>query len=263
MKSPRLIRRAAGTLAAAGSRVLSHRRVFRAAMLVNDFISRCSPLAPAELRRNYRFDGPREGRLFRMLEAMTRYGCLFDPIIRVDGEADLDAALADGKGVLLLGPHTMLTTVLLRHLCDRNLPPFILSGNANMLISGTSMRANAMRPSPTALLRVSRTLRANGVVCALVDRRPAKPGPLFDVAENLFHLAVRLHTHILFMATQIEGDGLVTNLEWATREPRTAQELIDHFVDFAHRQIAVTAPQFRVGSAPAHHGTADGSHSLS
>jgi hypothetical protein len=157
----------------------------------------------------------------------------------------------------------MLTTMFLRHLYDRNLAPFILAGNPNMFFPGTRVRVPAMRPSRIALLRVMRVLRANGVVCALVDRRPTRPGALFDVAENLFHLAHRIGTHVIFMGTHIGANGIETTLEWATREPRSAQELIDAFVRFTHRQIALTAPQFREPSAPAQHRAADGSHALS
>jgi hypothetical protein len=65
------------------------------------------------------------------------------------------------------------------------------------------------------------------------------------VAEDLFHLAVKLRTHVVFVATRAGEKAVNVKFERATGEPRTADELIAAFVAFLHEHIESTRPQFR------------------
>lgn len=57
-----------------------------------------------------------------VLGELLRGGIGFDARVFLAGLENLDAAAADGRGVLLIGPHTVLTRMAVRHLHERGYP---------------------------------------------------------------------------------------------------------------------------------------------
>jgi lauroyl/myristoyl acyltransferase len=240
------LRRAVASAVAFATRLAPPRRTFQAIILMNRAIARFAPRPrrAARIVPRYRIDGPRETRLFRVLDTVSRYGGSFDPVIRMEGEEHLQAALARHGGVLLLGGHTMLNVFIARYMHDRQIETHLFAGRP-FPIPGTQQLANTQRPSPMALLRATRALRRGAVVCALVDRAPTNPDRVFDIAESLFHLALKLRTNVLFFASHAGEKAIEMKLEPPAGNPGAPEELIAAFSAFLHARIAATAPQFR------------------
>jgi hypothetical protein len=116
--------RAAEFCFAAALRLVPRRRRFGATMMM-------ASVAVPLLRRTsaYReqerigFDGPREIALHFMLNALTKNGTRFDPLLRVSGFEEFERAYAAGRGVLVVGPHAALTLLMIRIFFDRGLDP--------------------------------------------------------------------------------------------------------------------------------------------
>ena len=116
------------------------------------------------------FDEPHEIALHFVLNALTRKGTRFDPVIAVKGYEELERAYATGKGVLVVGPHAALTLLMIRHFYDRGLDPVVISPDPRMRVGGTAVTARTVQPSATFLIKTRSRLRRGELVCAMPDR---------------------------------------------------------------------------------------------
>ncbi|HET9982149.1 MAG TPA: hypothetical protein VFQ38_01115 [Longimicrobiales bacterium] len=200
-------------------RIVPRRHRFGAASLVaralRPLLARTT-LYREQLR--HRVDSLPEIALFRVLDALTRTGTRFDPVMTIDGGEALQAALQSGRGVLVVAPHAMLTTLIVRRLHDMGCAPEVVSADPGMRIDGTRLPARTIQPSPAFLLAVRSRLRAGGVVCAMIDRGEpsegrtvefATPGGPVLVADALVRLAVRCGARVVFTTFRLDERGRV------------------------------------------------------
>lgn len=198
-------------------------------------------------QRRQNVDTIREIALHRVLESMTASGALFDPVMRVEGMEHMEAGMADERGVLLVSPHAMLGTLILRRIYDRGWPQMILAGFPVLYVSGTRAEIPTLRPSPSFLIRVRSRLREGGLVCAMLDRGEGlrrravdfdtARGPV-QVADALIPLALRCGARVVFLAVRMEGTEVVARLAPPSPASRTADEVTADFVAFVQAHVA-------------------------
>lgn len=160
------------------------------------------------------FDGPREIALHFVLNALTRNGARFDPVIEVQGLAELERAYAAGAGVLVLGPHAALTLLMIRLFQDRGLNPVVITPDSLMRAAGTTSAVRTVQPSPTFLVKTRDRLRRGELVCAMPDRAEHHGARTVEfvtasgrviVAPALMHVAARCGARVIF--TEVHADG--------------------------------------------------------
>lgn len=242
----RLMVRAAEFCFAAAMRLAPRRRRFGAVLLL------ASAVVPL-LRRTsaYReqeekgFDGPREIALHFMLNALTKNGTRFDPVLRVSGLEELERAYAAGKGVLVLGPHAALTLLMVRLFHDRGLDPVVVSPDPRMRVGGTTLTARTIQPSPTFLVKTRGRLRRGEVVCAMPDRAEhhgartvefATAGGRVIVAPALMHVAARCGARVVFTEAHAEGRSAVAGTISAPADASSGDAIAEAFMDFVRER---------------------------
>ena len=99
-------------------------------------------------QRRAKIDGPAEIALYLVTNALTVNGTLFDPIVTIDGYDDFVCICREGRGVLLVQPHAVLTHLPFRIFHDDGLAPIGVNADAQMRIAGTTIAANPLVPSP-------------------------------------------------------------------------------------------------------------------
>src|SRR5215213_1092261 len=77
-------------------------------------------------------DGPYEITLHFVLNALTKNGTRFDPVVAVEGYGELERARAAGRGVLVIGPHAALTLLMVRLFYDDGLEPVVITPDPRM-----------------------------------------------------------------------------------------------------------------------------------
>lgn len=163
------------------------------------------------------FDGPHEIALHFILNALTRKGTRFDPVIAVKGYEEFERAYAVGKGVLVIGPHAALTLLMIRHFYDHGLDPVVVSPDPHMRVGGTSVTVRTIQPSPMFLVKTRNRLRCGEIVCAMPDRAEhhgartvefATDNGRVIVAPALIQVAARCGAAIVFTEVHVEGNGL-------------------------------------------------------
>jgi lauroyl/myristoyl acyltransferase len=197
-----------------------------------------------------RIETAREIVTYHFLDVVTRHGVVFDPVVRVEGIEWFDAALAKGKGVLIVSPHAMLITSRLRNLYERDVDAAVISPS-EIMIPGTKRRARVIEPSFTFLLEVRRTLRGNGVVCAMIDRDVATSKTAFEVmtdqgplvaVDAMIRLAARAGASVVFMTARISGGAIVVIHEAPSATEATSPEGVTaSFAAFLRRHVAGVA----------------------
>lgn len=201
-------------------------------------------------RLSMRVETAREIVTFHLLEILTRRGVTFDPRLRSIGLEHFERALAEERGVLVVGPHSMLSVVAIRALHDLGVGAAVVSA-APMRILGTRVEARRIERSFTYLLEVRRLLREKSVVAAMIDRgeadsRSARAVPTalgeIVVADALLQLAVRNGTPVVFAATRMHGAGLVITLAAPSAEESTSAERVAAaFAAFLQQHVAELA----------------------
>jgi hypothetical protein len=200
--------------------------------------------------RVFRVESAHEIVLARVLNALDRIGVEFDPTLRVDGHEHLVAAAGRGRGVLLIGPHTMLTTLLVRHIHDLELPKTVMALNAWWRISGTPLSVPTIRPSATALISARARLAQGHIVCAMIDKKRGTGRTLeFDTAEgpmliddSLIRVAVRSGAQVLFTAARVENGSVVQRIAVPGAGPSpTAAEVTREFIAFVQGHVRAAA----------------------
>ncbi|HEX8252510.1 MAG TPA: hypothetical protein VF846_05130 [Thermoanaerobaculia bacterium] len=197
-------------------------------------------------RLQQRVETAREIVTYHLLDILTRRGVVFDPRVRWIGGEHFDAAAAEGRGVLLVCPHAMLTTLALRALHDAGKEAFVVAP-FDVPIPGTSLTMPTIVPSFTYLLEVRRRLRANGIVTAMIDRAEIDSrtavtintslGSLI-IADALIQVATRSNAPIIFVATRILGGELTIVQERPSPDDaQTAEGVRTAFMTFLQRHV--------------------------
>ncbi len=212
---------------------------------------RASPLisrtaAYREQRRN-NVDGVHDIALHFLLNTLTKNGTKFDPAIVVNGFEGLERALATGKGVLLIAPHTALSLLIVRLVHDAGLDPIVVAVDPQMRVSGTKIMAQTVRPSRTFLLEVRSRLRGGRLVCAMPDRWEHQEGRTIEfatangpviIATPLMHLAARCGAEVLFVATHFDGRGVAANFAAPAPESAGSADAITRdFIEFVRAHV--------------------------
>ncbi|HWT00343.1 MAG TPA: hypothetical protein VN256_08855 [Pyrinomonadaceae bacterium] len=185
------------------------------------------------------FDSPREIALHFVLNALTRNGTRFDPVIAVRGYEEFERAYASGQGVLVVGPHAALTLLMIRLFHDRGLDPVVVSPDPRMRVGGTTVRARTVQPSPTFLVKTRNRLRRGGLICAMPDRGEHHGGRTVEfataagrviIAPALMQVAARCGAVVVFTEVHAEGRGLVGTL--ASAPGGLPDTIVEGFMDF-------------------------------
>ncbi|MEA2463888.1 MAG: Bacterial lipid biosynthesis acyltransferase [Acidobacteriota bacterium] len=240
----------AGRAGAMAMRLIPARKRLAVAIHLARFYTNVVPGAARHEPRNHRIDGPVEVRLYRLLDALTRYGCDFDAPLEIEGEEHMTEVLAAGRGVLLIGLHSMLNMLVIRYGSDRGSPPLIVAANPALLVMGTRTPVDAIAPRPGSLITMWRALRRNRVVGTMLDRRPGVPGALLEVetangrigfTDTLFRLAERTGARVLFTRAWVTDHGTI-GVRFEAPEG-TAGQLLERFIAFTHDHVEVMAQQ--------------------
>ena len=238
----RRIIRAAELCFATAMRLVPRRQRFRAAMLAADAAAPLLWLTIAYREQERKgFDGPREIALHFVLNALTRNGARFDPVIDVRGLEDFERAYAAGKGVLVVGPHAALTLLMIRFFYDRGLDPVVVTPDSRMRVGGTTVTARVIQPSPMFLIQTRSSLRRGEVVCAMPDRAEHHGARTveFDtaagrviVAPALMHLAARCGAQVIFTEVHTEGRSSLAGSISAPRRAFSGEAITREFMEF-------------------------------
>ena len=195
-------------------------------------------------QRMTRVDGAREIAVHLVLHVLTRHGTPFDPVLRADGYEAVAPAFADGRGVLVLGPHAALNLLLVRRFHDDGLAPVVVSADPLMRVPGMPRVVETVQPSPTFLVAMRNRLRAGRLVCGMPDRAEHHPGRTLEfetangpliVAPALMQVAARTGARVLFTEVHVEGGGLAATVRAASSG--TAEGLTREFVEFVRAHI--------------------------
>jgi lauroyl/myristoyl acyltransferase len=192
-------------------------------------------------------DGAYEIALHFILNTLTKNEIEFDPVITVHGYEELLSALAHDKGVLAISPHTVLSLLMPRFFRDAGHDPVVIGADPQMRVSGTTVTAETVQPSPTFLVVTRSRLRAGRLVCAMPDRgEHSKRRTIEFVTANgriilataLMEVAARCEAKVIFFETHIEDGGVVANLI-APPLPSacSADAITEAFIEFIQAHI--------------------------
>lgn len=231
---------------ATAMRLMPRRYRFGAAVLVAraavPLLRRTDAFREQEMKR---FDGPHEIALHFVLNALTRNGTRFDPVVAVKGYEEVERAYAAGKGVLVLGPHAALTLLMIRLFYDGGLDPVVISPDPSMRVGGTAVPARTVQPSPTFLVKTRNRLRRGELVCAMPDRAEHHGVRTVEfttadgcviVAPALMQVAARCGARVVFTEVHAEGRGLVGTV--AAASAGTADVITKEFMEFVRARAA-------------------------
>jgi lauroyl/myristoyl acyltransferase len=172
-------------------------------------------------QRKVNVDGVREIALHLVINTLTKNGTEFDPVLTVEGLEGLERALAAGKGVLMLSPHTTLSLLMVRVFHDAGLDPVIVAADPRMRVGGTLTAAQVVQPSPTFLVTIRSRLRGGRLVCAMPDMVEHRGGRTVEfptangrviVATALMQVAARCEANVGFFEVHVEERGVVANI---------------------------------------------------
>jgi hypothetical protein len=187
------------------------------------------------------FDGPNEIALHFILNALTRKGTQFDPVIEVKNYEEFESAYSIGKGVLVIGPHAALTLLMIRFFHDRGLKPIVIAPDPSMRVGGTVTTARTINPSATFLVRTMNRLRHGELICAMPDRAEHHGDRTveFDtangrviVAPALMQVAARCGAKVIFTEVHLEGRRLVATIAPASPAAADADVVVGDFIEF-------------------------------
>lgn len=229
----------------------------RIARLLTPIISRTE--ACREQQKS-RVDGPREIAVHLLLNAMTQRQVTFDPVITITGYEELRRSYAEGKGLLLLQPHAVLTILMYRVLCDDGFQPVAVAADEVMKIAGTPLRAESLQPSPTFLVKVRRRLLAGRFVSAMVDRGDHQEGRTLEfdtesgpiiVAPALMHLAARCGANVAFTEVHVDEHGLAATFVAPSADAaRSGEAITNEFVQFVRAHISRIRASYSAPNPP-------------
>lgn len=175
-----------------------------------------------------RFDGVREVALYAVLRVLAQEEVPFDANLPIEGVQHLHEAASNGRGLLLIGAHTMLTSLIVRTLHPLGVSPLIVAVGPEEKMPGNIKAPRRIQPSAKFLLTVRSELQAGGTVCALIDQeRPTGEriirvqtalGPVF-ITDGLIRVACRCRAQIFFMSVRFDRHGELRGFVNATACP--------------------------------------------
>jgi len=227
-------------------RLLPRRARFRAACRVSfalqPVIRRSRAFA---LREQLGTDSIRETSLDLLLLMLTRHGTEFD-LELIENGGDLLRAGADGRPTLLVGPHAMLVTLVVRLAHDLGFPLIAVSSEP-FRIPGTRLDARVLVPTRTFLVTVREYFARGMHVGALIDRGEAgrrnatvsTTRGAYRVSTPLLEIGLRNGARILFVTAVLDRRRKVRmTIEAPTQGPSTTvDELVGEFVAFVERHV--------------------------
>lgn len=181
-----------------------------------------------------------------VLSELLRSGIGFDARVFLAGLERLDEAAADGRGVLLIGPHTLLTRMAVRRLHERGYPVTAVTS----FDAPPESSLPVIRRSPHFLLAVRDELARGRIVFAMVDRASAMPGittavetamGTVHVADPLIHLAVRCGARVAFIVSRLHGGTIQARIEASGSASDDAAATRQRFIRFLQRYAAELA----------------------
>lgn len=238
----------AGLCFATAMRLIPRRRRFGAALLI-------ARAAVPLVRRTEAFRDQRRGNvdgiceiaLHLVLSVLTKNGTGFDPVINVRGHEELKRALAAGKGVLLLSPHTVLSVLMVRFFHDAGHDPVVIAADPQMRISGTTLTAETLQPSTMFLVLIRSRLRAGRLVCAMPDRGEHNEGRTveFDtangriiVAPALMRVAARCEANVIFLRVHFEAGEIIADMvSPSSASGSSAEAITGDFIEFVRSHV--------------------------
>ncbi|HEX9982968.1 MAG TPA: hypothetical protein VGF69_06880 [Thermoanaerobaculia bacterium] len=214
----------------------------RVARLIQPVIRRSGAWAARQLLRT---DGIRESSLDFVLLMLERHGLCFDPNITFVGEEHIPRADAT-RPTLIISPHSMMTTCIIRVLGDRGVHAAFVS-SSQQPVRGTGRAANVLFPSGTLLLKVRKLFAENGTLTAMIDRPhpmtrirtiPTLRGEM-RVATPLLELARRCNARIVFVTACVTHEWkLVLTFAEPAQEPEvTLDDLLLQFGAFVDEHL--------------------------
>ncbi len=195
--------------------------------------------------RRYPFNSARDVALHVVLAVLNRSGIGFEPRLRFEGLEKLDAARAAGRGLLLVGPHTHLTSLAVRHLHDSGYGMTVVTMGPVARRVGSRTALPVIPLSPHFLLEVREALLAGGMVFAMIDRVKPVAGMTVPVetaagtvhvADALVRLAARCGVGVAFIASRREGRGVACTLDVPAAGEEAAGGLVRFLRAYADRQ---------------------------
>jgi len=190
------------------------------------------------------FDSPHEIALHFILNALTRNGARFNPVVNVKGFEEFERAYRVGKGVLVIGPHAALTLLMIRFFYDRGLDPVVISPDPRMRVGGTNVTVRTVQPSPMFLVKTRSRLRRGELVCAMPDRAEhhgtrtvefATDKGRVIVAPALMQVAARCGAEVVFTEVHAEGHALVGRL--IVPSAGAGEDITKEFMEFVRSSI--------------------------
>jgi lauroyl/myristoyl acyltransferase len=238
----------AGRCFALAMRLVPRRHRFGTALLLaraaTPFIRRTQAY---DEQRKTNVDGVGEIALHFVLNNLTKHGTTFDPVIAVNGFEALERALAKGRGVLLITPHTVLSILAYRFIYDAGLNPVGVAVDPELRVSGTRVATQMLQPTPTFLLEVRSLLRGGRLVCAMVDRGEHQEGRTIEfdtaggkviVATALMQVAARCGAEVAFYEAHCDGRGVVANFAAPAPESMGSADAVTRdFAEFVRAHV--------------------------
>jgi lauroyl/myristoyl acyltransferase len=170
-----------------------------------------------QVQNAHMMETPPEAALQMVLRALDRAGTEYDPILQVHGAESFAAAREAGRGLLMVGPHAMLSKLVVRYLHDHGYAPILVSA-APMRLGGLRRPPAQIVKSDAFLLHVRTALRAGSILFSMVDHDdesshritavPTIAGPVF-LSNGLIRVAQRCGAAILFFSSTLSDDGVV------------------------------------------------------
>jgi len=229
-------------------RLLPRPRRFRAAIWIARWAA--PMLRPTRIVRErlaMRVETVQEIVTYHVLDVLTRHGVTYDPILRVIGAEHLHEALANGRGVLMVAPHAMLSRLILGLLAEMRIEANGVA-SAPTQVLGTGAAIRVIEPSPTFLLTIREILRGNGVVLAMVDRDVVTSRSTFEVATDrgplvianaLMQVAFRTDASVVCFAAHLKRGEVIMTLDApSSTAHRSAEGITAAVVAFMQKHVA-------------------------
>lgn len=229
-------------------RLIPRRRRFGAAVLLAraavPFVRRTQAFRE---QRKGNVDGVREIALHLVLNTLTKNGTRFDPLINVNGNEELERALAAGRGVLLIAPHMALGLLMVRVFHDAGQNPIVIAADPQMRVSGSTLAANILQPSPMFLVALRTRLRKGQFVVGMPDRGEHAEGRTieFDTASGriilapaLIQVAARCAANVIFLTVHMEGREVVATMVRPSPASHGSSDAITaDFIEFVRAHV--------------------------
>ena len=181
-----------------------------------------------------------------VLRTLDRVGTEYDPVVCVHGAEAFAAAREAGRGLLMVGPHAMLSKLVVRYLHDHDDAPILVSA-APMRLGGLARPPKQIVKSAAFLLRVRTALRAGSILFSMADHDdesshrvtpvPTVAGPVF-LSDGLIRIAHRCGAAILFFSSALSDDGVVhIDLEPPSPASVSVEAIANDFAAFVQSHV--------------------------